>query len=198
MPIFDTACARSAVFSCCWNVVGNCMDVVGRGWHVSQLSICLLVSVSVAGCCGPLVLSHRFPAEDAQPCLTCDAAGEAGEICECRHIVDHFVVFARAPHRLLPGAVRDRHGLIPLQPGEAARDVPHSKFHPVPIRPVFMPRISTAGSEPSGAIPVPLAERAVRHPQLELVPAEPERTDAEPTPAEAAPPPPDLLPPAVE
>jgi len=171
--------------------------------QIWPLSMCILAVVAIGGCCGPMLMSHRFAPEEMPPDLACDVAGEECDICECRHVIDHFFAFARAPHELLPGAVTDHRRLIPLEPGEAARDVPHSKFHPVPVRPVFAPRENTRDVEPHDPrlAPIPVPEEI--SPDIELVP--PEVTPSEPTPlrweatpSETTPPPSEDLPPVVD
>jgi hypothetical protein len=55
----------------------------------------------------------------------------AGGSCGCAHVVDHLLHHSQVQ---LPGT-EGGEGLGTIQP-------PHSRFHPVPVRPVFAPRTS--------------------------------------------------------
>jgi hypothetical protein len=154
--------------------------------HLVRWSICGLAVVLIGGCCGPVIRSQRFTETELDQVMACDAAIDSGDVCECRNVLDHFFVFARAPHALLPGAIADRRGFVPVQPDEAAQNVPHSKFHPVPTRPVFAARdvgSRLAPSEPppiqAEMSPAPIVEAPPM--ELELIPSETVPTPLEPT-----------------
>jgi hypothetical protein len=94
----------------------------GVAWSVS--GALMLVA---AGCCGPLVVSHRYAANDGIMDGRCGTEREAAGSCGCAHVVDHLL-----HHAPLPGTEGGK-ALGTIQP-------PHSRFHPVPVRPVFAPR----------------------------------------------------------
>ncbi len=116
---------------------------------LNRLAFGLGVAIlSLPGCCTPLIESRRF--ESPLPY-------HAGPTpCACRNLFEHALLFARSPHTPLPGSDLDSRGIVPPA-GPDSILPPHSKFHPVPTRPVFAPRSEYPPPQPldSRLQPVP-------------------------------------------
>ena len=101
-----------------------------RFLNAAQLGLPLVAVLTLAGCCTPMIASHRFNSH---------SGGDPGiEPCACQNVLEHASLCARRPHGLLPGSDPDSKGMFPA--GSTMVQPPHSKFHPVPTRPVFESR----------------------------------------------------------
>jgi hypothetical protein len=107
------------------------MRAVFRSFRSVQFAIAAAILAAVPGCCGPMVISHRV----SSPSIPADEMTR----CHCGSIFEHAFLSAKSPHRPLPGSDLASKGVIPPVDSDTIQP-PHSKFHPVPTRPVFAPR----------------------------------------------------------
>lgn len=133
----------------------NCSITSSTRWAVYGL---LLISLAVSGCCGHWVYVETSPSvsncgetvksDVGDDCSHCDHAGRhacapAGDACtSCWQPCDHCLT--------LPSWLSGNGA----EAGETAVVPPHSRFHPVPTRPVFAPRTEFIASLPTDASPV--------------------------------------------
>ena len=95
------------------------------------LTVGVVATLGTVGCCHPFALSHRWSPQGPPP-------GEPAA-CECGGIWEHAVHCAESPP-ILPGTELHAASLGSATEGPPTIQAPHSKFHPVPVRPVFAPR----------------------------------------------------------
>ena len=104
----------------------------------------LLMTLALSGCCGPLLRSERFTefpgnagtTDCCEPSLATAAAEVVPEQPTAPLIPDGLLSVFNPLVHCLAGPFTPRAAVEEYQ---AETRPPHSKFHPVPTRPVFMP-----------------------------------------------------------
>lgn len=125
--------------------------------------LAVFATVSLAGCCGPLIVSHRIGHDPLAGCV----AAEDSAVCpdEQRSPTPALPAMALPALPTLPPWLRCTHWKAKsrhlredfgefLQPGaEPPLKPPHARFHPVPTQPVFAMRAGYAVPQLVGADP---------------------------------------------
>lgn len=132
----------------------------------TKLRWTLAVAISAVGCAqvpshrthdpipaktisGPIqVGGHRFEMHDSKECSACDE----------RQRLEDYVEVA-APY--IAGPFLHHSGETAYAAGQSTIQPPHSKFHPVPVRPVFETRASYLPPQPIGVHLVPVPDDGV-------------------------------------
>lgn len=153
-------------------VVGASMSQ-GFGIGSLALGIAALCTFGVSGCAAPMQMPHRFHdpelaktlsgpvpitggrfgMQDLSECTSCD---DRQRLQDCVHVAMPYVA-GPFMHHDSPQA---------YEPQQATIKPPHSKFHPVPTRPVFETRSTYHFPEPMGVqlVPVPeIGSRSLPH-----------------------------------
>lgn len=92
-----------------------------------------LALLAAGGCCHGMIPSWRFPPCSAERCCAREEEASAPAACPCADCV------AACAHRCGTGLVGCGHVPPSGEAPPAAVQAPHSKFHPLPTRPVFSP-----------------------------------------------------------
>src|SRR5689334_10834439 len=81
----------------------RCNNSITRGTRafVPECFVCLCVlAVTVVGCCTPMIRSERFADCEMTGSAPCDNSCGECDLCHCRHVMDHFFLYAHKPHAL--------------------------------------------------------------------------------------------------
>ena len=120
---------------------------VSQGNNIRRLLIgaAAVYALAMLGCAAPVALSQRFYEPDASACTAC----------EDRHGLHGIEPYVAGPFMHRRGATEYMAQQATIQP-------PHSKFHPVPARPVFETRASYLPPQPMGVELVPVPDQEFR------------------------------------